>query len=236
MHIVSEIKRLAGANGGQPPGTSLFKTETAIREHEWRGRFWANWGDALREAGYEPNQWTKRLDSESILRAMAKLTLRLGHVPSNSEVMILRRSDSEVPSPKTVTQHFNKSQLLRELTALGNRDPEFSDLIAIVPTETVNREAAPSSSAIDAAGWVYLFGYGNHRYKIGFGKSVERRFVTLDGHSPDEMEIVWKIRTDDPSGVEGYWHKRFAEKRIKNEYFLLSKQDVTAFKRWRQIF
>lgn len=234
-HIVSEIKRIANANGGQPPGSSLFVTETAIGEHKWRGRYWANWGNALKEAGFEPNQWTKRLDSDSIVRKVARLTIDLGHVPSNSEMNILRRSDSEVPSPKTVGEHFKKAALLRELVALGERDPEFAGLVAIVPTDTASRETK-SLPPTDTVGWVYLFSYGTNRYKIGLAKSVERRFVTLDGHSPDAIEIVWKIRTDDPPGVEGYWHKRFADQRIKNEYFLLSKQDVAAFKRWRQIF
>ncbi|MBV9991458.1 MAG: hypothetical protein JOZ72_09205 [Alphaproteobacteria bacterium] len=51
--VVDEIKRIALANKGKPPGEKLFRTETGIRQHEWRGKYWARWGDALRDAGFE---------------------------------------------------------------------------------------------------------------------------------------------------------------------------------------
>jgi hypothetical protein len=55
QHILDEIKRTAAANGKLPLGKAKFLRETGIKESDWGGIYWARWGDALREAGFEPN-------------------------------------------------------------------------------------------------------------------------------------------------------------------------------------
>jgi len=45
---------------------------------------------------------------------------------------------------------------------------------------------------------------------------VDRRLSELATGSPVDLEVVHEIKTDDPLGVEAYWHRRFSESRIKN--------------------
>ncbi len=88
-HILSEIRRVAV--NGKALGAQAFATETGIREHDWRGKHWARWGDALIEAGYTPNQWKGRIDDSFILGSMIALTRKLGRFPTVAEMAFKRR-------------------------------------------------------------------------------------------------------------------------------------------------
>lgn len=74
-----------------------------------------------------------------------------------------------------------------------------------------------------------------HHYKIGRTVSVGSRERQLAIKIPIPPTTVHKIETDDPSGVEAYWHRRFENKRGEGEWFALSSEDVRAFKRWKKI-
>jgi hypothetical protein len=60
--------------------------------------------------------------------------------------------------------------------------------------------------------------------------SPRHREVRLD--LPAAAVLVHSIGTDDPAGIEAYWHKGFATKRIREtELFKLDAADVAALKR-----
>ncbi len=45
--ILLKIRQVASNNGGKPPGVAIFETATGVKRHEWQGKIWRNWSDAI---------------------------------------------------------------------------------------------------------------------------------------------------------------------------------------------
>lgn len=230
--ILSEIRRLAKENGGKPLGRNRFFEATGIREADWLGRYWARWGDAVEEAGLAPNAMQARIDDQEAIRRLALESRRLGHFPTLAEMRMQRLVDKGLPSNGVYERLGPKARLVARLVAFCEEDSDFRDVLEIVSPLLESDEVIESNESSESGerGFVYLLKSGRY-YKIGHTNSTGRRAYELALQLPERPTPVHEIATDDPRGIEAYWHKRFADRHRNGEWFELTRADVSAFRR-----
>jgi hypothetical protein len=235
--IVAAIQQATAHDGGKPVGVTRFQTLTGIPQAAWRGVYWPRWSDALREAGFEPNTWTERRGQDDLLIEAAGLVRRFGKVPTELEWRLARRSDPKVPSRTVLSRLGGRRAIIGKLRDLAESDPAHIDLLDLLPEPSgagTGDDEAPETSPAPApptvTGTVYLARMGKY-HKVGRTNAVGRRMYELGRQLPDDVKVVHRLETDDPEGIERYWLERFKDKQTKGEWFLLSSEDVAAFKR-----
>jgi Meiotically up-regulated gene 113 len=225
--ILAEIKRIAEANSGVAPGQSVFVKETGFKPHEL-DKYWARWGDAVEEAGLIAQEWNTKLDAAFFYPRLAEAIRHYKRIPTNRELQLFRNTHPEIPHSNTLRNHFDsKIQMSNLLRQWASMTEGYADIVALLP-----ENQAPEKEKIDAVkeGYVYLIKSGK-RYKLGHSGTIERRFKEISVSLPDVATIYHHIRTDDPPGIESYWHRRFADKRLNGEWFDLNSSDLAAFRK-----
>jgi hypothetical protein len=233
--ILNEIKRTAEGNGGIPLGTARFFAETGIRPSDWEGKYWARWGDAVIEAGYRPNALQGSYDDKWVIEKLVAVVRKLGRFPTVQDLKLEATREKDFPSENVFTRHFGKKvELVKSTIQYCTRKGGYDDVLSICNAALV--EVQPESRGTREGqpeyGFVYLMKSGKY-YKIGRTTAVGRREYELGIQLPEKAATVHTIRTDDPPGIEAYWHNRFRDKRKNGEWFELGAEDVNAFKKRR---
>jgi AcrR family transcriptional regulator len=173
----------------------------------------------------------ERLNSDFVLEKYAEVCRYYGKTPSSPEIRLYARQTPNFISHNTFTKHFGTKEAL--IAALRDRaiEQNEADLVAILPKGKVAPNSAEASrSSKVPEGWVYLLQSGSN-FKIGRSDELERRVKQISIALPDKVQLIHAIKTDDPAGIEFYWHRRFAAQRANGEWFKLSIAEVKAFKR-----
>jgi hypothetical protein len=236
--ILAEVKRTAQENGGKPLGKGRFESVTGITPRDWL-RYWARFGDMQREAGFEPNQLQGAYDDEYILEKMVSLMRELGVFPTIAERRRKAMNDPDFPSHSVFERLGNRDTLISKLYIYCKDRPGYEDAIEIiVPLYKVPGSSNDMNIPVQDVryGFVYLVKGHPGEYKIGRTNLVDRRLSELGATASIQQSLIHEIKTDDPAGIEAYWHRRFQGKRMRGEWFKLTAADVRAFKRWRRIF
>ena len=234
QHILDEIRRTAAENGGPPLGWRRFSTVTGIEPSVWEGKIWARWGDAVKDAGFAPNQFTEGYGDSELLTILAGFIRELGHFPVPNELRMKNRRGEGFPNARTFQRIGSKQEILSKIVALLKPKREWADVVGICEPliEPGVSYTAPGAESSSKEGYVYLIQSGR-RYKIGATNDLATRSQAIAVQMPDPTNTVHVIRTDDPFGIEAYWHKRFADNRTNGEWFELNRTQVAAFKRRR---
>jgi Meiotically up-regulated gene 113 len=233
QQILAEIRRTARANAGVPLGQARFSQETGIRYGDWFGKHWSRWGDALAEAGFAPRKMQGAYAEDVLIESYIKFIRELGRIPVRGELRLKRQSDHSFPSYNVFDRFGSKGRLISRVLKYCREHSGFDDVIQLcgeVAANQIESCADLKSNRLTETGAVYLLKSGRY-YKIGKTNAVGRREYELAIQLPEKPRTVHVIRTDDPSGIESYWHERFAAKRTNGEWFELATSDIQAFKR-----
>ena len=230
VHILEEIRRTAAENGGAPLGSRKFEAETGIRQADWKTKYWARWSDAVREAGFAANELTQAYSKTYLLEVYANYARELGRLPSSNDIRFKCRTGTGFPDDATFRRLGTKPELVRELLAFCQTTPGYEDVMLLCKGYVPSKLASKASAPPGELGYVYLI-RSSRFYKIGRSNAVGRREYELAIQLPQRSTTVHVIKTDDPLGIEAYWHQRFAPKRQNGEWFKLDAVDVSAFKR-----
>ncbi|MBI3678773.1 MAG: GIY-YIG nuclease family protein [Proteobacteria bacterium] len=232
--IIAEIQRTAAENDGVPLGQGVFERETGIAVSSWRGKYWRTWGEAVTAAGLVPNVRNEAHDRKFLIESLARLTRKNERFPTYADMRLERQVNRSFPGHQPLTRLGTVAERVEIVRQYASDNSEYGDILSLLPEVGANDDAPISESDSMLDGFVYmgLLKIGREkRYKIGKTNLVERRTDQISVQLPADLELVHAIRTDDATGIEAYWHRRFAAKRTKGEWFNLSREDVTAFKR-----
>ena len=235
--ILEEIKRTAGISG-RPPGAITFEKATGITTHAWH-KYWARFSDALKDAGFAPNRLalTRLYSSDFLVEKVIEVMRELKKFPTTHELFLKKSNIPDFPY-RAITKRFgSKLGLVEAVKAYGKSKPAYEDILKLLPDSISEKDDEMENldrNSIQNIGEVYLFKSGKY-YKIGKTNDTVRRGSELRIQLPENLNLVHSIKTDDPSGIETYWHRRFENKRMNGEWFDLNSADIKAFKHWRRI-
>jgi hypothetical protein len=233
-YIIAEIKRTAALNGGKPLGRLRLESEAGIKMYHWQ-KHWPRYNGALQAAGFVPNAKTVAYNQDEVLQKVADLARRLERFPTTADIITASHDGSGLPTAKTIMRPFgSKAKLVSAVADFCDRVEGYADVAAHCaearPTAAAIYEETTDTAAPLNDGFVYLIKAGRF-YKIGKTNHVGRRERELSIQLPEPAKTIHSIRTDDPDGIEAYWHRRFADKRKNGEWFDLTRQDVATFRR-----
>jgi hypothetical protein len=229
--IIDAYNDLTQKNGDKPVGEAVFIRETGISPYYWRGGYWRSWSAFQADAGHTPNIPTQKIADEILLNRFAELALERNDIPTQADLKLKKKEDPTFPGEDGYRRFGNRDALLAKVAEYCEGKEQFLPVLQLLK-EGISSSLNQRLESFSVKGFVYLLRSGKN-YKLGRSNAVGRRLRELAIQLPQKPDTVHVIETDDPEGIEEYWHRRFADKRQGGEWFTLSAEDVKAFKKRR---
>jgi Meiotically up-regulated gene 113 len=230
--VVRRIAELAAQRDGHISFREFLR-EVGLPEQWLRGQPWfPGWNTLLTELGLTTRRFAPpQRDPTASVGAIAELIRQLQRWPTEDEFRRERAKNDAIPSVAFIRKLRRSGELAKLIAPLAKADPSTPALQLLASEEPRDEEHLDTKASRDRVqGYVYMLRSGR-RYKIGKSTDPSRRFREVRLELPDETVQVHTIATDDPSGIEAYWHRRFAAKRVRGtEFFELDANEVRAFK------
>ncbi len=239
--ILVELHKFVAVNNGVIPGERTFMAATRIKQSAWKGKYWARWTDAVREARYDPNAMTQQIPDEGILKELAAFIIKLGHFPVRDEINMQARATPGFPVWQTIKKRYGGMpqtaaallEFSRETanTALARLCEERLEREALKPKDEANSQR----QTVISAGFVYLkYSPSLRLYKIGKANDSNKRGAGISLLLPEDLVPKHEIRTDCPYILEKYWENRFRARKKQGEWYDLTSADINSFKKRRE--
>ncbi len=213
--VIRLYKELVKQHSGEPIGERIFKRETDLSHHYWKGGYWRSWSAFQKDAGYVPNIKTSKIPDQILLNSFAELALEKDVIPTEPDLMLRRKDDPSFPNKLAFRRLGGREQLLEKVAEYCKGKEKYAPVLKIL-NEGISERVNHKIESLGVKGFVYLLRSGK-KYKIGRSNAVGRRLRELSIQLPQKPNMVHVIETDDPEGIESYWHNRFDEKREGGE-------------------
>ena len=239
--VLAEIRKFVAANNGVIPGERTFVTATRIKQSTWKGKHWARWTDAVREAGYDPNAMTQKIPDEGILEQLARFITKLGYFPVRDEINMQARIAPGFPVWQTIRKRYGGMPQTAAALLQFSRETANAALIQLCEARLQRETLKPKPDVnsprptIVKAGFVYLkYSPSLRLYKIGKANNPHKRGAGISLLLPEDLVPKHEIRTDCPYILEKYWENRFRAKKKQGEWYDLTSADIDSFKKRRE--
>jgi hypothetical protein len=156
----------------------------------------------------------------------------LKRLPTDKDLRLKAHHTPDFPDAGTFLKFGRQAEFVKRLKEYCRTREGHDDIIALCERHKPRRDGGlqATGTATVEEGFVYLMKSGKF-YRLGRSNAAGRREYELSIQLPEKQKTVHVIRTDDPVGIEAYWHQRFDAKRKNGEWFDLDAGDVAAFKR-----